>query len=128
MVCDSQTLSAHFAVLQRYLRNNPRGYVSQESREYGINRAWLNYLLNGSRSDYKSEEQNLRQTRLFTSLNSGVNIGPWHLRDYSTLTKGRGESRLTHVRSWLQRDLPPYSRSSSREKCGTRTPSSNPSA
>lgn len=104
---DSKTLSVHFSVPQRYMQNLPRGYVNPESREHGITSAWLNYVLNGSRSRYQSGGEGLRQDRYFASLNSGVNLGPWRLRDYTTLTHG-GESgsQLTHVRTWLQRDLP----------------------
>lgn len=106
-VFDSQTLSVYFSVPQRYLQIRPRGYVSQESWEYGITSAWINYVLNGSHSSYRSNEQNLRQDRVFTSLNSGINLGPWRLRDYTTLAYGDDRnSRVTHVRSWLQRDLP----------------------
>jgi len=107
VVFDNLSLSTHFSIPQRYLHNRPRGYVSPESWEQGITSAWLNYVFNGSRSRFGSSQQSLRQERFFTSLNSGVNLGPWRLRDYTTLAHGGGSSgRLKHVRTWLQRDLP----------------------
>lgn len=35
--------------------------------------------------------------------NSGVNLGAWRLRDFTTWTKDSNE--LTHVQTWLQRDI-----------------------
>lgn len=104
---DSKTLSVHFSIPQRYMQNLPRGYVNQNSWEYGITSAWLNYVLNGSRSDYQGNGQHLRQERYFASLNSGINLGAWRLRGYTTWTHGAGySSKLAHVRTLLQRDLP----------------------
>lgn len=104
---DVPTLSVHFSVPQRYLQNRPRGYVSPKSWEHGITSAWLNYVFNGSRSHYRNSEQSQRQDRFFTSLSSGLNLGPWRLRDITTLTHGGDSSgQMKHVRTWLQRDLP----------------------
>lgn len=103
---DKKNLSLWFTLPQRYMQNLPRGYVSPATWEQGIPSAWLNYVVNGSRHDYQGTTK-VRQHRLFGSLNSGINLGPWRLRDYSTWThSGSGGDGLTHVRSWLQRDLP----------------------
>ena len=103
---DKKTLSVWFTLPQRYMQNLPRGYVSPESWQSGILAAWLNYVINGSRNDYRGENRS-QQNRLFTSLNSGINLGSWRLRDYSTWTHVSGsDNKLTHIRSWLQRDLP----------------------
>lgn len=84
------------------MRALPRGYVSPESWESGIPAAWLNYVVNGANNDYRGETRT-REQQLFVSLNSGANLGAWRLRDFTTWTKESNE--LTHVQTWLQRDI-----------------------
>ncbi|MBD8143952.1 fimbria/pilus outer membrane usher protein [Pantoea agglomerans] len=100
---EPQTLTLNITVPQSRMRNLPRGYVSPENWEHGINAGWLNYVINGSNNTYKGENKT-RDQQLFASLNSGINIGAWRLRDYTTWTKDTNE--LNHVQTWLQRDVP----------------------
>lgn len=100
---DQQTLTLNFTVPQSAMRNLPRGYVSPESWEAGIPAAWLNYVVNGSNNEYQGETRT-RDRQLFASLNSAINLGAWRLRDFTTWTKESNE--LTHVQTWLQRDIP----------------------
>ncbi|MEG5550144.1 fimbria/pilus outer membrane usher protein [Enterobacter wuhouensis] len=103
---DQKTLTLSFTVPQSMMRNLPRGYVSPESWESGIPAAWLNYVVNGANNTYQGETRT-RDQQLFASLNSGVNLGAWRLRDFTTWTKDTNE--LTHVQTWLQRDIPALS-------------------
>lgn len=100
---EPQTLTLNITVPQSRMRNLPRGYVSPENWEHGINAGWLNYVINGSNNTYKGNTKT-RDQQLFASLNSGINIGAWRLRDYTTWTKDTNE--LNHVQTWLQRDVP----------------------
>lgn len=100
---EPQTLTLNITVPQSSMRNLPRGYVSPENWEHGIHAGWLNYVINGSNNTYKGENKT-RDQQLFASLNSGINIGAWRLRDYTTWTKDTNE--LNHVQTWLQRDVP----------------------
>lgn len=100
---EPQTLTLSITVPQSRMRNLPRGYVSPENWEHGIHAGWLNYVINGSNNTYKGENKT-RDQQLFASLNSGINIGAWRLRDYTTWTKDTNE--LNHVQTWLQRDVP----------------------
>lgn len=100
---EPQTLTLNITLPQSMMRNLPRGYVSPESWEPGIHAGWLNYVLNGSNNTYRGDNKT-RNQQLFASLNSGINIGPWRLRDYTTWTKDTNE--LNHVQTWLQRDVP----------------------
>jgi outer membrane usher protein len=102
---DQNNLTLRFTVPQRYIKKLPRGYTSPELWEDGITAAWLNYVANGSHNVSRGTRRT-RQNRIFTSLNSGINFGPWRFRDYSTWTSSNGKSQLTHIRSWLQRDVP----------------------
>lgn len=100
---EPQTLTLNITLPQSRMRNLPRGYVSPESWEHGIHAGWLNYVINGSNNTYKGDTKT-RDQQLFASLNSGINIGAWRLRDYTTWTKDTNE--LNHVQTWLQRDIP----------------------
>jgi len=100
---DQKTLTLSFTVPQSMMRNLPRGYVSPESWESGIPAAWLNYVVNGANNTYQGETRT-RDQQLFVSLNSGVNLGAWRLRDFTTWTKDTND--LAHVQTWLQRDIP----------------------
>lgn len=100
---DQNTLTLKINIPQHFMLNLPRGYVSPESWESGITSAWLNYVINGSNNTYQGNNR-LRQEQLFAGLNSGVNLGAWRLRDFSTWTKENNE--LSHVQTYLQRDLP----------------------
>lgn len=100
---DQKTLTLSFTVPQHAMRNLPRGYVNPASWESGIPAAWLNYVVNGSNNDYRGQTRT-REQQLFMSLNTGVNLGPWRLRDFTTWSKSTHE--LSHVQTWLQRDIP----------------------
>ncbi|MDN0110391.1 fimbria/pilus outer membrane usher protein [Yersinia mollaretii] len=101
---DQNKLSLYFNLPQRYMLNVPRGYINPKSWDEGIHSAWLNYVVNGSRNEYRQEKLEI-DNQMFIGLNSGINFGPWRFRDYSTWTKNTNDG-LTHVRTWLQRDLP----------------------
>ena len=100
---DQKTLTLNFSLPQSDMLNLPRGYVSPESWEYGIPAAWLNYVVNGADNRYQGTTHT-RDRQLFVSLNSGVNLGAWRLRDFTTWTKQ--SNTFTHVQSWAQRDIP----------------------
>lgn len=103
VIFEQNKLTLYFSIPQRYMQNLPRGYVNPQNWERGIPSAWFNYVINGSKHHLNSESQK-PQDQLFISLNSGINIGAWRLRDYTTWTKENNE--LTHVQTWLQRDIP----------------------
>lgn len=103
---EAQTLTLNISIPQSKMRNLPRGYISPESWEHGIHAGWLNYVVNGSNNTYKGNTKT-RDQQLFVSLNSGINMGAWRLRDYTTWTKER--NGLNHIQTWLQRDVPALS-------------------
>ncbi|MGR7498085.1 fimbria/pilus outer membrane usher protein [Klebsiella aerogenes] len=99
---NQDTLTLNLNVPQKYMINLPRGYVNPSSWDYGIDSAWLNYVINGSNNEYKGD-YTTRDQQLYINLNSAVNIGKWRFRDFSTWT--RDDNRVKHVQSWIQRDL-----------------------
>lgn len=81
-------------VPQAAMQNHARGWIAPERWDEGINALMFNYNLSGSdnRASFGDSRNN------FLSLTSGVNIGPWRLRDNSTWQDI--ESRYTHQRRW----------------------------
>ena len=86
---DFQKMRLNISIPQAAMRNDARGYIPPDRWDEGINAALLNYRFTGSNryGHYgSSRSHNL-------NLNSGLNLGPWRLRD---------------VRNWNEYDGPYY--------------------
>ncbi|WP_320727297.1 fimbrial biogenesis usher protein [Enterobacter sp. 118C5] len=97
------------SVPQVALKNSARGYIPPEKWDEGINALLLNYSFNGSDSKDSSGKSNSS----FLGLNSGVNLGPWRYREYSTFnrtTSSNGEtiSQWQHVNGTIERAIIPF--------------------
>lgn len=93
----------NFSIPQAALLNRPRDYVAENQWQQGINAGLLNYSLSGQRSIPRhggtaTESQ-------FVSLQPGINLGAWRLRNYSTLNHGNEGSRWESVYTYLARDI-----------------------
>ncbi len=101
-------LRLDISVPQAYLNQLPRGYVNPSSWEPGVTAAILNYNVN----TYRTENNGNAQTSTYLGLDSGLNLGLWHLRQQSTATwqsgyNGTAASRhWTTIAAYAQRDLP----------------------
>lgn len=108
MLFDMSQLRLDVSVPQAALGQMPRGYVSPEYWDAGVPAALLNYNFNS----YHSSSQGLSQTTSYLGLNAGFNVGPWHLRQDSTInwqsaTPGSpARHRWQNIDSYVQRDLP----------------------
>lgn len=108
MLFDMSQLRLDTSVPQAFLGQMPRGYVSPEYWDAGVPAALLNYNFNS----YHSNNQGSSQTTSYLGLNAGFNIGPWHLRQDSTVnwqsaTAGSpARHRWQNIDSYVQRDLP----------------------
>lgn len=65
------------SIPQLYVRNTSRGYIDPVFWDDGINAALLNYNFSGSNRFTRSENDK----NYFLSLNSGLNVGAWRLRE-----------------------------------------------
>ncbi|CAI2158509.1 Outer membrane usher protein fimD precursor [Serratia fonticola] len=74
---DFQKMRLNISIPQAYLQARPKGWIPPEQWDEGINAAILNYSFNGS--DNRGQYGNSRNHYL--RLNSGLNVGPWRLRD-----------------------------------------------
>lgn len=89
------------SIPQAMLRRNPRGYVSPERWERGVNAGFLDYNLNG----YQSSSQGSDQQSAYASLNGGLNLGDWRLRQRSALNWGEDGKSLQNLATFAQRDI-----------------------
>lgn len=108
MSYDMSQLRLDTSIPQAYLGAMPRGYVSPEYWDAGVPAALLNYNFNS----YHTSTQGQSQTNSYLGLNSGLNLGPWHLREDATVTWQSGAAGSQSRRTWqnidayIQRDLP----------------------
>lgn len=98
------------SIPQAALRNNARGYIPPEQWDEGINALLLNYNFSGSYSRDRSENGTTHKS-YFLGLNSGVNLGAWRLRDYSTWNYYNSDenrhSEWEHINTYLERTVIP---------------------
>ena len=91
------------SVPQAALLNRPGDYVPEEQWQQGINAGLLNYSLSGQWNTPRHGGSATESQ--FASLQPGINLGPWRLRNYSTFDHGDGGSHWQSVYSYLARDI-----------------------
>ncbi|BEM36244.1 outer membrane usher protein (plasmid) [Serratia marcescens] len=106
---DFENQRLYISIPQAALKNNVRGYIPPEEWDEGINALLLNYNFNGSntRTSYLAGTQ----SNYFLSLNSGINLGAWRLRNYSTWNYSNGNgwnnNQWQNINTYVQRTLIP---------------------
>lgn len=91
---------------QAALVPHARGYIPPERWDNGINAMLLNYDFSGT-SYLKAPEGGSKNSQ-YLNLRPGLNIGPWRLRNYTTLSNGNGdEQQWDTVYTYLQRSIIP---------------------
>jgi len=96
------------SVPQVALKNTARGYIPPEKWDHGINALLLNYSFNGS----NSKDNSGKSSSNFLGLNSGINVGPWRYRDYSTFNRtissnGSTSNQWQHISGFIERAIIP---------------------
>lgn len=98
----------YLTVPQIYMVSRGRGYISPDLWDDGINAGLLNYIFTGNKIQQGSEGT---RSYAYMNLQSGINVGAWHLRDNSnwSYTNGDGSSqnKWQHINTWLERDIVP---------------------
>lgn len=90
------------SIPQSALNARARGTVDPSLWNQGISALLVNYSINGSRNWSRDGET---QDQLYTNLQSGINAGPWRLRNYSTVTKNNGKQSFSSLNTTLSRDV-----------------------
>ncbi|KNC06504.1 outer membrane usher protein [Klebsiella sp. RIT-PI-d] len=96
------------SIPQAALNNYARGYIPPEQWDEGINALMLNYNFTGANSRDRSKG-GIDSNNYFLGLNSGLNLGAWRLRDYSTWNDNsdseENKSKLQHISTYVERDI-----------------------
>ncbi|EBO9655747.1 outer membrane usher protein FimD [Salmonella enterica subsp. enterica serovar Berlin] len=105
---DNQRL--YISIPQALLKNNARGYIPPDEWSEGINAFLVNYNFTGSNTRKDSSKE--RQINYFLSLWSGLNLGAWRLRNYSTwnysnIDSGNGK-QWENISTYIQRTIIPF--------------------
>lgn len=100
---DFASMRLNIGLPQASLQNSARGYIPPDEWDDGITAALLNYSFTGSRG---TDSDNY-----FLSLQSGLNYGPWRLRNNGAWRYSRSGGEHTrswkNSGSWLQRAIVP---------------------
>ncbi|EEW7573989.1 fimbria/pilus outer membrane usher protein, partial [Escherichia coli] len=100
-------LRLEISVPQIAIKSNARGYVPPERWDEGINALLLGYSFSGANSIHSSADSDSGDS-YFLNLNSGVNLGPWRLRNNSIWSRSSGQTaEWKNLSSYLQRAVIP---------------------
>ncbi|HDS9358185.1 TPA: fimbrial biogenesis usher protein [Enterobacter chengduensis] len=96
----------NLSIPQAGMNQSARGYIPPDKWDQGINALTLNYDFSGSNNGGDSDENNY-----YLNLQSGLDLGAWRLRDYSTwnYSSGEGETqnKWEHVSTYVERTIIP---------------------
>jgi outer membrane usher protein len=103
---DAALLRIDLDVPQLFLRPTAQGSISPKVYDRGINAAFVNYNYTGSHNNYKNRQGDKSSDYSFLSLNSGVNLGDWMLRNNSTVNQQSGQgSSFESISTWAETDI-----------------------
>lgn len=89
------------SVPQEYMQRDPRGSVSPEQWDDGLNMLFMNYNFSAANNYGSGDSRN----DTYLNLRSGVNVGPWRLRNYSTYNNNNGTGHWNTMSTSLERDI-----------------------
>ncbi|EPH4081940.1 fimbria/pilus outer membrane usher protein, partial [Salmonella enterica subsp. enterica serovar Cerro] len=100
---DFASMRLNISLPQASLLNSARGYIPPEEWDEGIPAALINYSFTGSRGTDSDS--------YFLSLSSGLNYGPWRLRNNGAWNYSKGDGyhsqRWNNIGTWVQRAIIP---------------------
>lgn len=102
---DMDHLRLDLSIPQAALLNTARGYIPPEQWDQGINAFLLNYSVSGNKNYASSGEARSH----FASIQPGLNIGPWRLRNNSSWSQNSNDSGSTsdweNISTTLERNV-----------------------
>jgi outer membrane usher protein len=91
------------SIPQAMIRRTARGTVPQSEWDNGIDAGFVDYSLRASNSSSASQAP---QQSYYANLRSGLNVGGWRLRNYSSYNKaGSGSGDLQIISSYAEHDI-----------------------
>ncbi|MEP8850848.1 outer membrane usher protein LpfC (plasmid) [Enterobacter hormaechei] len=102
-----QTLIMSFP--QAAMRQTARGTVPESQWDEGVNALLVDYNFTGSNASYDAHDSDSSYSSdsYYLNLRSGVNLGAWRLRNYSTWTRNDGDNRWDNIGTSLSRAIVP---------------------
>ncbi|QDL35737.1 fimbria/pilus outer membrane usher protein [Serratia liquefaciens] len=102
---DFQQMRLDISIPHKWVQKRPRNWLPPEQWDDGIAAGLLNWSLSGTHAKGRYGDSD----SYFMRLNSGVNVGPWRLRDERMLSENRYVSshnrEWRHGRTWLERGI-----------------------
>ncbi len=96
----------NITVPQVFMKDRARDFIPPELWDSGIPAAILNYSLTGSNA---RNQEGKSSSYTYLNLQSGLNLGPWRLRDNSTWNHSssstNSETRWEHINTYLERGI-----------------------
>lgn len=101
-------LRLDISVPQASMLSQANGYIDPALWDDGITAAILNYQFSGN-NGFKSQ---YNSSNYFLNLNTGLNIGPWRLRDYRNWSYSRTDHNVTQqwqrIKTYAERAVIPF--------------------
>lgn len=95
-------LALFLSIPHVYIQRHSRGYVDPSLWDEGVTAVFSDYQANFNRNSSKGFQSNYA----YLGMRNGFNIGPWRLRNESSLTQGTGMRRtLSSHRNYAERDV-----------------------
>jgi outer membrane usher protein len=93
------------SIPQAALNLMARDYVSPDKWDQGVPALLVNYNFSGANNWARSNDSSDSDS-YFLNLRSGLNLGAWRLRNYSTWNRDNdGQSHWNSINTYLQRDI-----------------------
>ncbi|AZD09519.1 type 1 fimbriae anchoring protein FimD [Pseudomonas chlororaphis] len=91
------------SIPQAALTNEARGHVDPSTWDQGLTAGLLNYNFSGANTS--RDNRSGTDDSYYLNLRSGLNLGAWRLRNYSTYNQSNGKSNWDNVNTYAQRDI-----------------------
>ncbi|HFZ8995708.1 TPA: fimbrial biogenesis usher protein [Citrobacter freundii] len=103
---DFEKQKLNISIPQAGLQQSARGYIPPEQWDQGINALMVSYDFSGSNSGGDTDEDSY-----YLNLQSGLNLGAWRLRDYSTWnytsSEDNTQNEWEHISTYVERTIVP---------------------
>ena len=106
VAADINQQQINLTVPQTHLKVLPQGYVPTRLWDEGINAGFVNYNFNYSKNTYHSDSGSASNEYSFLSLNNGINLGRWRLRQNGNFTHDNNSgTHWSNISSWAETDI-----------------------
>lgn len=95
----SQTLDLSFP--QESIEHQSAGYIAPSRWDNGVPVMFSDYTFNGRENSGSGENSNSQ----YLNMRSGVNLGGWRARNYSTWSDSEGGKSWQTIATWMQHDV-----------------------